>query len=206
MACVSIEWDMEHITDPKVDLPHALAVREIKSEKRHRGEMFRAALYTYRVCYVTHLVGRRPGQLTYKDFADQLGYSKSYITKLRRLGRALVIHEVAPQSQLFSELTRFANERDVGALLDSDVPVDHRRLSDATASYVRGRSATHPPDGSEAVRSLVRVIRDALPGASLADLADFEQCVGDLFFDIRLAHRVATAEASGVQVDAAAKR
>lgn len=74
---MSIRWDIETITNPGISIDHTQAVNEIKHEKRHRGEQLRAALYTYRVCYITKTVGPGAGRMPYQEYAAELGYVKS---------------------------------------------------------------------------------------------------------------------------------
>ena len=190
---MSIDWDIDTITNPGVGIDHDEAVEEIRTEKRHRGEMKRAALYTYRVAYVTRTVGQGTGRrLSYQQYADQLGYAKSYITLLRRLGRAIVVHGVQPDSQLFSALTRGAYKKEVAALLDRDTPVPHRELL-RLASGPRPASGSvdgHAPASLEAaVEGTVRRVKAALAEASATELERAEDIVADLFFEIREARK-----------------
>lgn len=191
-----IDWDAGTITDPDVEISHAQAVAEIRTEKRHRGEMYRAALYTYRACYITETVGQGPGKTSYQDYAAQLGYAKSYVTLLRRLGRALVVHGVAPKSPLYSDLTRAASKKEIGRLLDQDKPVPHDRLRQALSSHGVGRGArpnvpVADEDPLKAVEHAAQVVRASLPDADSELLASLEDTVGDLFFELRQARKTA---------------
>lgn len=196
MPVMAIQWDVETITDANVQIDHAQAVAEITTEKRHRGEMFRAALYTYRVCYVTRAVGQGAGRMPFQDYASQLGYAKSYITLLRRLGRALVVHGVTADSELFSILTRAATKREVAALLDREDAVPHSDIRRVVAQFAAHLEHRSRDDGGacrraeEDLRVAVESVRSSIPIADTALLERLETTVGDLFFDLRQARMI----------------
>lgn len=190
---MGISWDIDTITNPSVQVDHSKAIHEISHEKLHRSEQVRAALYTYRVCFVTKSVGPGTGR-TYQQYANELGYSKAYVTRLRRLGRALVTHRIPAESRLFSKLRTEANSKEVAALLDSATPVPHERFNEVLAihdSSCTRRSATtvsHPHvEVSEALETLRRV----LGSTNLQVRLDLEEAVGDLFFELREQRREA---------------
>lgn len=201
MTAMRIDWDADTITDPDIEISHAQAVAEIRTEKRHRGEMYRAALYTYRACYITETVGQGPGKTSYQDYAAQLGYAKSYVTLLRRLGRALVVHRVEPKSPLYSDLTRAASKKEIGRLLDEDDPVPHDQLREALSAHGVGRGGrqgfTVDEDPRKALHQAAEVVRAALSTADTDLLVDLEDTVGDLFFELRSARRAAWGTATG---------
>lgn len=187
---MSIDWRVETVTDGGVQIDHRQAVEEIRTEKRHRGEMVRAALYTYRLCYVTRAVGPKPNQVSSKDFADELGYAKSYVTLLRRLGRALVIHGVPANSLLFSTLTRAAFKKEVARLLERDEAVPHDeiwRVINEHAAHMKTRAARGAPGqgAEEMVLSAAKSVRKALLTADAGLLERLESHLGDLYFEVR---------------------
>jgi hypothetical protein len=190
---MGIEWDVDTVTDADVRIDHRQAVEEIRTEKRHRGEMVRAALYTYRLCYVTQTVGPRPDQVSSQDFAAELGYAKSYVTLLRRLGRALVIHAVPADSRLFSALIRAATRKEVARILDRDEAVPHHeiwRVIDEHAAHVKSSGGEAGQGAEEVVLSAAKSVREALTTADAGMLERLETVLGDLFFEVRQARRI----------------
>lgn len=191
---MSIQWDLAAITDPGIHVDHEAAVREIKGEKRHRGEQVRAALYTYRVCYITKTVGPGLGRMAYQEYADELGYAKSYVTNLRRLGRAIVVHGVRPESKLFSQLRNAAVRKEVGQLLDLDVPQPHERLLQVITESEPRATARAGSDPEAAFAEASGVVTGALPSANLEVLTRLEEGIGDLFFATRDARKRLSAQ------------
>lgn len=194
MIGMSIEWSIEHITDPHAEVGHWEAVEEIKHAKLKRQEMFRGALYTYRVLYVTRLVGGGADQFSRKEYARQLEFSAGYVTLLDLLGRALVVHRVPHGSQLWSELSNEgAKHREIAALLRLETPVSHNKLMRAVTDLKSTRTEDHGKPAKESPQSVVhraaQEIRDALPVADRQALSALEEMVGDLFFDIREARK-----------------
>lgn len=198
---MDIPWDIETMLDPDAPLDQAQAIQEIHKEKRHRGEQVRAALFTYRVCYVTKTVGTGLGQMSYQDYGAKLGYQKSYVTNLRRLGRALVVHRVPWDSPLFSKLRNASVYRDVAELLDRDEPVPHDVLERAVAAKARYPRRQPPPPTEDAPQVVIqRAIGTLQQVARDADeqlLAELEESIGDLFFHLREALRARQSGAHG---------
>jgi hypothetical protein len=129
--------------------------------------------------------------MSYKKYAHELGYSQSYITLLRRLGRALVVHQVPPESPLFSALRNAAVRKEVGQLLDLDAPQSYELLSEAVEKSTPG-AVVQRPSVSDPLRTLedaIRAVTESIRHADRELLECLEERVGDLFFAVREARR-----------------
>jgi hypothetical protein len=95
--------------------------------------VWRSAL-TYNVKFRSDAIGKGKQFATAKDYADAIGVSASQVTRYTRLGRAIVLHGVPTDGELWKGLTRIVNddERD-RTMLDSDEVCDIDELSDAVS-------------------------------------------------------------------------
>lgn len=190
---MKIDWDVDTLADPAIYVDHEAAVQEIRETKRPKEEMFRAALYTYRLCYVTRRVGRGAGQISQKQYADQLGYSPGYITALKRVGRALAFHRVPTGTPLYSTIINNAGRKEFGRVLESARPMAYDDLMHAIAQIESASSSVPQADRLANCEVVLQAAIECLGGAvsdlDIETLRRLEDKVGDLYFELRAARR-----------------
>lgn len=126
MANAKIDWnDVARLCDPKADIPQDQIDREVAAivkaaDKADGRKVLATSLAVHRGYEITHTLGNGDGQTGRNAYAQRIGVSPAYITKVRRLGRALAGGvEYADKDGFWSDLSKHVNAKPVGAILDA---------------------------------------------------------------------------------------
>lgn len=99
--------------------------------------MWEAAILTHYTVETAGLVGKgqseNGGWESQSDYADAIGYGKSYVTRLKRLGRAIVVHGIRRDSAAFTYLCSKADAASLREVTEGD---DSKAYRDAVKAQM----------------------------------------------------------------------
>ena len=102
-----------------------------------------------------------------------------------------MVHGIAPDSALFSELRNAAARKEIAALLDSETPVAHELLRRAVVrtSDNRAQKLQSAAEVRAMAESAVATLRQVIEDADEALLHELEETFADLFSQLRHSRR-----------------
>jgi len=99
--------------------------------------MWEAGLLTHYVTVTAKAIGSDGLWEAQGDYAKAIGYSPAYVTRLKRLGRAAVVHGVRKGSARWTFLASFADRAEVGQAVKSDDREEFEAVIDALIESTR---------------------------------------------------------------------
>lgn len=146
-------------TARKADALTPEAVREAAStvaSHKHAADkvagevMWEAGLLTHYVVVTSKAIGAEGLWEAQGDYAKSIGFSPAYVTRLKRLGRAAVVHGVRKGSARWTFLASFADRAEVGKAVALDDTDEFGAVIDAIAESTRKTGKYTLPGSTEA--------------------------------------------------------
>lgn len=130
-----------------------------------------SSVLTYNVFFASAAIGKDGLYPKSENYADAIGVSPSHVTRLKRLGRAIVLHGVNPESQQWSELSRVVNDAEAVRVLCDMEPGSENYPSDWSAALDKAM-ADHKAKVSNKGKTVVTPDGEIVEKGSAKDTGD----------------------------------